>query len=463
VFGRLLVLLDEDSVCKDHKHKDGNGKDVIQKEMERCRRDDSHHGDKDEPTLTDQRTFLEARLKENGWSYTIVTDRDDFANEMRSNGYVAYALLSEREKLDEHIQHELRERIFRGEGLLVSGIHDERNGRLDSALGIKFNGNYSRVGSFIFRDSPLALQEGEQVLAYREDTVRIELAGAEVAAMFDFNNDRHKPGNQVIGAVQNSRNEDKGNHHKDRKAAVTTYQFGLGHSVYAAFDLLAQATASRDANLLDDLLTAGLAYSHPQDLNTIQTNVIPIRLALTNVGASVAGRVLITLPEGVQWADPGMAAMDQNESLIWVYELGTDESSQLDFWVRFLEASTDLTFNAAIQIGQEPNWEDYGADDLVVRPGVYPGLYDAINELSSLLHQDWHYRSALKELQHAERSLQHNRVAGAINHMLKATDALSKAKHGRSDDIRVMIDNAIVLYAQQLQTHNRDHDDGRRH
>ena len=56
-----------------------------------------------------------------------MTDEDAFTRELRSGGYSAYALFSEHEKLDEQVQDELREAVYRGEGLLVAGAHDQRN------------------------------------------------------------------------------------------------------------------------------------------------------------------------------------------------------------------------------------------------------------------------------------------------------------------------------------------------
>ncbi len=471
--GRLLVLMDDYSKCKAEQHKEKERKEKEGKDNKTEQHDDDGHcknehdneryKGKDEPSSDAQRAFLESRLFTNGWSYTIVTSADDFAREMRGNGYVAYALLSEDKKLDEQVQQELRERVYRGEGLLVSGTHDERNSHLEPALGIKIEGRYSNITSLTFLDSPLALI-GDQALAYRENAMRVVLQGADTAAKYHFRGGKDHHDDQYNSQSDHKDNdrekdrEDDRHHNKPSDAAVTVYQFGQGHSVFAGFDLLAQVTAMQNASLLDDFLAAGLNYTHPEPLDAIQTNVIPVTLALTNVGTDVSGRVLVTLPEGVQVVDPGLAVMDTEGRLVWAYDLGTDVSAMLTYWVRILDGMTDLTFSAAIQTGHAPDWQDYGTVNLIVRPGVYPGLYDAINELSSLVSQDWQYRKALKELQHADRSLQRKKVSEAVDHMLKATDALARAKHDRAGGIRVMVDNAIATYAQQMPAHE-DHDD----
>jgi hypothetical protein len=54
-------------------------------------------------------------------------------------------LLSETVKLAETVQQELREAVNRGEGLIEAGGHDQRQGRIDETLGLKFNGKYPRM------------------------------------------------------------------------------------------------------------------------------------------------------------------------------------------------------------------------------------------------------------------------------------------------------------------------------
>jgi len=130
--GRVLILLDND-----HPN------------------DDDPHGPNAAPTLTAQRAFLENLLEQEGWTYTIVTNDDAFTNELRSGGYTVYALFAEQEKLDTQVQEELREAIFRGEGLVVAGAHDDRHQHLNDALGIKFEGKLSNVQNLSLHDSPL--------------------------------------------------------------------------------------------------------------------------------------------------------------------------------------------------------------------------------------------------------------------------------------------------------------------
>ncbi|MDH4135036.1 MAG: hypothetical protein OEV31_09590, partial [Gammaproteobacteria bacterium] len=131
--GRLLVLLDNATVCNNDNATATPCKVV----------DADTFGPAAAPALSTQRTFLEKVLKAEGWSYTLTETADDFTREFHSGGYTVYALLSEREKLAETVQKELREAVFRGEGLLVAGVHDNRLNNLGPALGLRHIGHVS--------------------------------------------------------------------------------------------------------------------------------------------------------------------------------------------------------------------------------------------------------------------------------------------------------------------------------
>ncbi len=74
--GRILILLD-------FGHPDNN----------------DPHGSQAAPNQTAQQDFLESLLEAIGWTYTIVTDAGAFTRELRTGGYLVYALLSEHDKL----------------------------------------------------------------------------------------------------------------------------------------------------------------------------------------------------------------------------------------------------------------------------------------------------------------------------------------------------------------------------
>lgn len=447
--GRLLILLDGYKEHHDKHEHDGHD------DKQSYKHDKEPHGPKYAPSLSEQRLFLEAQLKAAGWSYTIVTDNDAFAKEMRGNGYVTYALFNEHEKLDKQVQQELRERVYSGQGLLVAGSHDERNKYLNAALGIELKGKNNKVSSFTFNVSPLGLT-GEQLLAYKDKTSRIELNGAAIVAEFNFV-DKHEYKDHSSG--------DKYDDHKDKynkysKAAVTNYQFGLGKSVYVAFDLLAHATATQNSNLLDDLLNVGLLHTQPINLNVISTNVVPVELTLTNEGIATPGQVVVTLPEGVQIVD-SMAGSQLNTQgqLVMPFTLEEEQVVTSRFYVRLPTVSGSYTFKASIQIGIEPEFEEYENVNLIISRALYSDLTEALAALNAVSNEHKYYKKALEKLNKAQKYVLKNKIDSVLKELIKATDYLAKVTHDKVEEIRVMVDHAIVRYAALLPDRKHEHDD----
>jgi hypothetical protein len=165
--GRVLILLD-----------DGHPKD------------NDPHGPKTAPTQTAQQTYLETLLEANGWSYTIVTDEHAFTRELRSGGYLVYALFSEQQKLSSQVQKELREAVYRGEGLVVAGAHDQRH-YLDDALGLKHKGKLSKAQGLVMPNDTVPSETVTIPFAFAEPVQRAELNGALTIGTFQLGTNKY--------------------------------------------------------------------------------------------------------------------------------------------------------------------------------------------------------------------------------------------------------------------------------
>ena len=262
--GRVLVLLD------DSYHPRCQGGD---RAASSC---GDPHGPAIASSLIDQRQFVETVFDEAGWDVTVVTDAPSFVRAFRSGGYTTYLLLSEHIKLSKQIQHELREAVFRGEGLMMAGAHDQRNHYLDDPLGVRFKGKQARVVGITMASSELhpAAEEG---LLLGEPVESIELVDATAVGFFELesrphDDDKHhrhhrrrhhrhghhsrhggyhhKPCHGGHGHHPYGHHRGYGHHHghkhcsgAQREAvAVTINPYGAGRAVYVGFDLLAEAT-----------------------------------------------------------------------------------------------------------------------------------------------------------------------------------------------------------------------------
>jgi sugar lactone lactonase YvrE len=456
--GRLLVLLDAE-----HKHGDRHhdGKDS--------------HGSRLAPTLAQQREFLEAYLMGQGWTYTIVGDADDFASELRHGGYTLYALFNEQVKLDEQLQKELREAVYNGAGLLVAGNHDERNKKLDDALGVKYRGKDAHIDQFTLLDSPLQLT-GEQLLAYSDSMQRTELRGAVLAGLYQptrgegndehENKDKDKDKDKHDNAHDGSSRKDDDHHlHGERDeehypvshGAVTYYPFGLGRSVYAAFDLLAQATALQQTGLPDELLGQALDYAHPEPLPQTAGRVVPVSIILSNQGVAVDGRVLVQLPANVTLIDADGGQLDANNQLSRAFSLAEDGVEPWTLLIQLPVSGEPVTLHIVTQTGEAPDWVDFAATDFVITPLMPAELSAALDLVQLYAAEDRYIGKAQKYLLKADKYLQQARFEKTLKVLIEATDELAKSSHAQAGAIRNRVDDVIGVVARQLPQAKPDH------
>jgi len=350
--GRLLVLLDPEA---------GQG-----------RKPEDPHGPKGSPGPRDQRDWLAARLDQAGWSYTIVTDGAAFAEELRTDGYAVVALFNEQVKIAEAVQRELVERVeTNGIGLLVAGMHDRRNGRIEPALGLRSKGKLPHVDGLRLYDSEVAAA-GRLEFPVASKPLRLDTAGARTLAEYTAD---HPGGDKAGGnakgkgggkAKGHGKGRDKGRGKPAPGPGLTLYTHGAGRTADAGFDLLLQGTALGEANAWGDLILSTLDQVHPERIAPVAGRVLPLQLELANQGIATPGRVLIELPGDARVVDPGMAEQRGDDLVVWPFMLAVDDQTSLDLWIRLPDRAGPATVTATVQTGASPDWIDYETLDLTV-------------------------------------------------------------------------------------------------
>lgn len=450
---RLLVLLDNNR-CEAEGANSG-----------RC--DSDPHGPAEAPLLGTQRTFLEQLLKHAGWSYTIVETQSDFAREFYSGGYVAYALLSEREKLVEDTQKALREAVFRGEGLFVAGAHDARNLhtlRLQEALGVKLIGRVHHAAGLQFTDSPLALP-GVFDLFLDDKALRIKRLTGSSAATYLLSDPAHDESDSG-DCSDSSRLYEEGRSSKEKGDideceehpeayldAVTLNTYGQGKSVFAGVDLLAIAARDGQQSLAAQLLLRALTHIHPAAIHAAPRGVIPIALRLTNQGVETPVRVTIALPQGVTVVDPTEASA-QNNVLTWNTTLAVNETKPLTVYLRVSDVPGSITLEAQVEAPIA------GSYSLVAEPSmainietrtsaaiVRQVIESALNQLSK--DQAQTLKKVLERLDHAEHHVELHPLK-ALSEALKAGDVLTGDTSAEMHPIRLEIARWVREISQRI-------------
>lgn len=373
------------------------------------------------PDLTTQRRSLETLLTEAGWSYTITTNAEDFTHELRTGGYVAYLLLSEQVKLEESAQKELREAVYRGEGLIEAGGYDQRQGRIDVALGVKFQGKHSRMQGFSLIDNSVT-PFGDADFHLIDRTLRAATDGASVFGTFV---DR--------GAVTT-------------ETAMTRYSYGQGRSIYIGFDLAAESALATTDLLLDILLLDALVYVHPETLPLLVQGMYPLRISLDNLGVATPGQVILTLSSGVSVLDSGIATVNA-QSLIWPFHLAEPDQLTLDAWIKLPEEPVLIT--ALIQSGIASDWVDQDIFFLKLAPEALMTVQVVSMHADEIT--DKAYKQVQKYLGWAEEDSLAGRWSAALSALLRASDALVVINTPESAALRVEVAEAIRTVAINMK------------
>ena len=386
------------------------------------------HGTNAVLSVTAQRQYVETLLTEAGWSYTLVTDADSFTREFRSGGYTTYLLLSEQVKLAEQVQDELREAVYRGEGLVVAGDHDQRNGRLDTPLGITYRGKEPDAVSVSVDDSVVHNGGFVANLVLGDKVSKADLSGAMAVGQFTLGDASTAP-------------------------AVATHSYGQGRTVYGGFDLLAEATSVGQQSALAELILGLLDYVHPVP-TTLTNAVVPITLTITNQGIATAGQAVIMLPAETSLVDSSdTLTSDAVVANTWrfTFDLVETEQVNLTLWLQLPESAQTLNVEVLLKTGSDPNFTDY--DTLSLLLDVQPGavLADVLADLTLLESQDNDYRQALQALERAETALLNADDAKALKELLKTADQLIAVGTQEAEQVRVQVAQLIRQTAPAVQ------------
>lgn len=366
------------------------------------------------PTMGVQRPYLEKLLYDAGWSYTIATNADTFTRELRSGGYVTYLLLSETVKLDETVQQELREAVNRGEGLIEAGGHDQRQGRIDEALGLKFTGKYPRMTGIRIDAGGFTPPVGQMPLQLTDKALSFTLDGATALGRFIQD-----------GLVTTS-------------LSLAERRYGLGRTFHAGYDLLAEASFSGADSRHGQLLLDSLSRVHPDPLISYAHSVYPLTITVVNTGIATPGRVVLNLPSNVAVIDAG-GATNANGQLIWNFDLAKNTSADYTAWVKLPEVP--VTLNATIESGSDSNYKIQQKLALAVETVVNDDLQVALDGIAPLTAEA--YKQAFTSLQLAETQRLAGNWPASLDALRTAADRLSLIDTVEAAQIRFSTDWAL--------------------
>ncbi len=431
--------------------------------------------------VTPEQQFLETLLTQAGWSYTIVHNGEAFEHELHTGGYAAYLLLAEKQKLEETTQQELREAVFRGDGLVVAGNHDARDlheDKLDDALGIKPEGVFPHVLSVQLTTSPLELTDQIDLVS-GDQPERMILTTATSAGVYvpdpaypargegddckadsGHGDDGHGHGAEDMhgGASDHAGGKGDDDHGEDHDNcapsldAVVLNDYGQGKSAYTGFDLLAMAMRDGSGSPAAHLLLKLLDTTHPANPDTHVGSVVPVEITLTNKGIAVPVRVTLPLPAGTAAVDPGDATVSGG-NLVWNFPFAKDEVKMLHVWLRLPDTAGDLNLEANVEAQDHSGtWKSYSTPKLTISVLAAPAPADIVAALEQLKQTGTCQRdpleAAIRNIKDAERDLGKH-PDEALHDALKAADELLEEESNPAvAPVRVLLDQWIKVIAR---------------
>lgn len=347
-----------------------------------------------------RRDFLETLLSERGWSYTIVTDRDAFARELRRGGYASYLLLAEQVKLDNQVARELRESVFTGRGIVMAGAHDHRNHHLLEAFGVNLVGVHADASAITPLElSPISIPDAS--FSQSERPLRLRLDTAVPVAEYRLSS---------------------GGWTRDT-AAMAVHEFGFGRSMIVGFDLLNQAYLAGDASGFSRLLISTLEHVQPSEVPHRAGMTVPVNWQVLNRGG-LASLSLFLEVGGGRIVDPGVAQQEGPLALSRDLELAAGETDEFAFWWQLPSGAEAASIRAWLDLREGVSTREYG--EVTQSFGLEPIVDFA--RVKSRIHEAAEAgtvsRQSLSDIERAEALYAKEELTRAVFHLLRAAERL---------------------------------------
>jgi hypothetical protein len=258
-------------------------------------------GVEDPTCVAKRKTVVSTYLTSLGLTHLVTTDEASFREAFRSGVYNVYWISGGAEKLMGTLAEEVREAVYRGDSLLLDGVHDQRNGLLDKVVGVTYRGKLAQTNPTITLAGGLF---AANQLPAQGTPLKLELAGGTVEATLDSN------------------------------PVIVSKSYGLGRGLLMGFDLV--ASIENQPIAWREIMGSTFTYLLPPLPTTNLTgDYLPINTTITNLAKAVDLEVAIHLPAGTTIVNITPAAvLDINGQPVWRFLLDKDQTKSLSLALR---------------------------------------------------------------------------------------------------------------------------------
>jgi hypothetical protein len=266
-------------------------------------------------------TFVDGYLTSLGIEHAVTTDEVVFRKALRSGRYNVYWLSGGAEKLKGTLAEEVREAVFRGDSLIMDGVHDSRNKDLDEVVGVLHKGKLPTADQLITVAGPVFAPGVLNTIGKPE---KVQLAGGVQQAGFGT----------ITGYP-----------------AMVSNDFGLGKGWLLTFDFVGTLQANPTAANWKALLTAGLDFVKPLALSAYpHLGYVPVEIKIENQALATDLEVSVELPAGASMIStlPPATQLGANQP-IWRFNLAEGATQTLKLSVRLAESTGALSIKTTVK------------------------------------------------------------------------------------------------------------------
>lgn len=384
--------------------------------------------------LQQQYDYLKALLDEEGYSYTIVFNADDFEIELATGLYHSYALMSEQVTLLPDTEQILAEAVNSGAGLLISGAFNRRNNHIERALGIYVSGQEAQADGVLLPEATLS-SDWPETIVNPEIKLDFDLCGARLVGSY-------------INPVKGGKTDEGCYDLSGVDPAVAEYHFGEGRGVYVGFDALDEAAYAGGNNSYRELLRYGFAAIQPDVFVEEAGSVIPVTFVITTEADNADLALSFVLPSNLELVDslPGFTLVDeQQRQWEWQGVLVAGEPLEITLYVKLvddnsstlvlnLDASRDGSVIATLQ-------NTFTLEPLAEQDELSEGiaLLQALTQQGASNNVDLAFSNASSALSDRDS----DDIEGAISNLLQALDKLANESSDPTQQARLLLDKAL--------------------
>ncbi len=353
--------------------------------------------------------------------HTVTTHYDTFMRLMRSDEFDAYWVSGGSLKLDQVLADEVIEAAFRGDGLIVDGVHDSRNQLLHTPMGVKFQGKLP-LRQVVVDVEDTAIFDPAQ-FDIRDKTVRFDLVGASIHARFN-NGD----------------------------PAVLTRDFGWGRTATMSFDFVETLKTTTSPEAMRETLRDAVAYvlsGEQGRLSAGQTFGV-LTTVFNQAGATPAWlRVVAAQPLSILGTYPVALVRDAN-SAAWRFDLDIAQERAFTTWLRAPDQdgdfAVDATAGVGTVVGDNPQAQASTPVTVVSSERL---VIDLIAEVEALrptrAHEVQALRRVLEDIEMARGKVAAREYDLAIRVLLRARDSLLKVTTVDVASTRLALSNYLAF------------------